>query len=668
MLCFWHYVFVLQYFCRCDGLKNTIFRKLTNPVEENHQVNQVLCDPNDYQFQKRPGCVPTHAPTHSPTHVTELKNPTASTSNKYDFDITKSEVTKLQATDSSQYDHYGFSVALRKHVAVVGAYANQNAGAAYIYSLYKPLGLSNKAEWTLNDRIVSNDLKFNDNFGYSITMNNQTIFISAYRSNLGDVGGVGAVYVFEEDENTGRYTQKHRLLSFTPTSSEFFGFAMATDGLFTFISAYGNSDKGINAGIVYIFKKDLGSRFFGHNGRLYPSDATTGTLFGCSVSIHKYVSVIGAMGDSSYGLASGAAYVFRYDISTNSWDEEAKLIGNDVDSYDYFGFAVAIQGNMVLISAYAGDGTVTGSGVVYVFRRTVSSSADNSNNNGQSARMDLVGTVNGWEQIEKIYPSDGHHNSYFGYSLSFQGSNVIIGAPGDNSLASSIGTIYAYALTEEGYWDYKSFSTSPSKGDNDGFGCSVALYNNIVLVGSEYGDGRVLDTGVSYVYTPHNEYSEALSSQLHKYIKKSISQSITKFMNHYLKYILITIAFLVSIILLSFGMKTMVDSYPKIFHFPPHILSTNSSMSMQPLPADSLSGKQENELGSRSGLLDLSQSALSWSESEQHSTDRFGSHTVGYVTPNVIQSNVTTSNDIVFKKSKYQNEKHKKANIVPNHE
>jgi hypothetical protein len=99
--------------------------------------------------------------------------------------------------------------------------------------------------------------------------------------------------------------------------------------------------------------------------KLTASDAAAGDLFGHAISINGDRVVVGAFGDDDAGSASGSAYVFRYDGGV--WVEEAKLTASDAAAYDWFGYAVSISGDRVVVGAYRDDEAGVHSGSAYVF-------------------------------------------------------------------------------------------------------------------------------------------------------------------------------------------------------------------------------------------------------------------------------------------------------------
>lgn len=549
-----------------------------------------------------------------------------------EFDYSETARLTIKAYDGGQYDHYGFSVAINNHIAAIGAYENNNAGAAYIYALDHPVWMQDKPNWILINKVLSNDLKEDDHFGYSLTINEKTIYIGAYRSDK-DGEGYGAAYVFNLNSD-GNYVQTHKLLSFTPVPHEYFGYAMTSNGIFTLITAYGNSDKGSNGGVVYVFMLENGSHYYGNNARLYPSDATHRHLFGCSVSISSdYVAIIGALGDSSEGYSSGAAYLFQYRSDFNVWEQIDKLIGSSTNEYDYFGYSVTIYENIAVVGAYLADGLVSSSGVVYVYRKTTDSTE-----------------LTSWTEDTILYPEDGSQNAFFGHSVFVEKNAIIIGSPGDGSIASHSGSAYVYQLTSltnsnMNQWTLEYMIQSP-KGNTDGFGVAVAISGSIGLIGAESGDGVQPETGVVYMYTPDNEYSKDDDWSRRNDGKDSTSTNVGFFSRYFLNHTLVGLLIGLVLVLLVILVVAILFYRTRVSSLSLHGLGIPTSNPLtfkaKGLPGDSGHGLLSRELPvtaldvsmstvpprpqemylDGSGHSQGNMSALSWSRSEQEQSTR----------------------------------------------
>ena len=177
---------------------------------------------------------------------------------------------------------------------------------------------------------------------------------------------------------------------------------------------------GSNSGSAYIFE---------YNGtnwtqmvKLTASDGAPSDYFGRAVSITGNHVVIGAYGNDDMGTSSGSAYIFEYD-GTN-WTQQAKLNPSDGASSDYFGYSVAIDGNYAVIGAYGDDDMGSYSGSAYIFSF-----------NGTN-----------WVEQQKLLAVDGLSSDYLGQSVSITDNYVVAGAYGNDDMGSNSGSAYIFGL------------------------------------------------------------------------------------------------------------------------------------------------------------------------------------------------------------------------------
>ena len=78
--------------------------------------------------------------------------------------------------------------------------------------------------------------------------------------------------------------------------------------------------------------------------------------------------MIGAFGDDGGGSDSGSAYVFAKQPD-GSWVQVGKLVAADAGTGDFFGVAVAVDGDTAVIGANADDDGGSDSGSAYVFAK-----------------------------------------------------------------------------------------------------------------------------------------------------------------------------------------------------------------------------------------------------------------------------------------------------------
>ena len=74
------------------------------------------------------------------------------------------------------------------------------------------------------------------------------------------------------------------------------------------------------------------------------------------------------MSQETLYLIDGSAYIYRRQ-GDGSWVREAKLTAADGASSDYFGYAVALTGDVALVGADGDDANGSSSGSAYLVRR-----------------------------------------------------------------------------------------------------------------------------------------------------------------------------------------------------------------------------------------------------------------------------------------------------------
>lgn len=212
---------------------------------------------------------------------------------------------------------------------------------------------------------------------------------------------------------------------------------------------------------------------------LLPADGVHVDHIGDSVAVWGQTAVVGAPGHDGNARDSGAAYVF---VRTgNGWIEQAKLLASDGDRFDRFGDAVAIMDDTVVVGAP--DDEVNGhySGSVYVFVRDGAT----------------------WTEEAKLLASDGAAYDAFGTSVAVFDDTLVVGAfrhdhggPGGGT-----GTGAAYVFVREGSaWREEAELRGSDSELNDGFGFSVALWEDTIVSGAALDDDNGQDSGSAYVF------------------------------------------------------------------------------------------------------------------------------------------------------------------------
>ena len=254
------------------------------------------------------------------------------------------EQEKLTASNASQYDNYGRSVAINEDYAFVGANGrSQTDGVVYVYYHYG-------SEWIEHSILSASDYtsRLTNLFGCSISISGDFAVIGAYGD---DVYGSlsGSAYVFQRIGS--EWIEYEKIIPSDGSSCSDFGKSVYIDGDYIIIGADGENTL---TGAAYIFVHN-GSNWI-EQTKLISSDGENGDSFGSSVSISDEIAIIGAWNDYNYGYNSGSAYVFRR--IDNDWIEEEKLVPTDVISVTFFGVAASIEEDYTLIGATGNTGSV----------------------------------------------------------------------------------------------------------------------------------------------------------------------------------------------------------------------------------------------------------------------------------------------------------------------
>ncbi len=268
----------------------------------------------------------------------------------YIFNVTTGEqLHKLTADDTAAFDWFGRSVSISGDVAIIGAYGDDaggsNSGSAYVFNVTTGEQLH---KLTAGDAVVL------DFFGVSVSISGDLAIIGA---DGGDDGGSnsGSAYVF----NVATGEQLHKLIADDGAADDRFGRSVSISGDVAIIGADWDDDGGSGSGSAYLFDVTTGEQLH----KLTADDAAAGDWFGYSVSISGDVAIIGAMRDEDGGLDSGSAYIFNV-ITGN---QRHKITAGDAEVYDYFGYSVSINGDIVITGAYGDDDGGSTSGSAYVF-------------------------------------------------------------------------------------------------------------------------------------------------------------------------------------------------------------------------------------------------------------------------------------------------------------
>jgi len=208
-------------------------------------------------------------------------------------------------------------------------------------------------------------------------------------------------------------------------------------------------------------------------------------------------ATVGIDGGPDSGVPFGFAYIKASNTAAN----------------DLFGNRLALDGDTLVVGAQSEDSSATGvngdqtsngasaSGAVYVFVRG----------------------VNGWVQEAYLKASNTQASDGFGQAVAVSGDTIVVGAPqessdaqgvngdGTNNNASRSGAAYVFVRTA-GVWSQQAYLKPSNTLANFGFGTSVAIDIDTIVVGAPYesssasgingnqSDTSMPNAGAAYVF------------------------------------------------------------------------------------------------------------------------------------------------------------------------
>lgn len=249
---------------------------------------------------------------------------------------TWSQQQKLIDPQGQAGDWFGLDVAVDASTVLVGAPSKQvsfvGEGAVFAYA-------QSSGVWTQQQTLVADEAGEYNNFGLTMLLNGDTVFIGAPGYN----NYQGAVYVFTR--TGGVWTQQQKLTAADGESGDGFGSSLAHDSSTLMVGSWFDTIAASdNQGSVYVFTCNAATCM--QQQKLVASDGTANGLFGVSMGIAGNTAIIGAQGDSS---DVGAAYVFEKTGET--WTEQQKLLSGYTGQMG-FGRTVTFGTDFVLIGTF----------------------------------------------------------------------------------------------------------------------------------------------------------------------------------------------------------------------------------------------------------------------------------------------------------------------------
>lgn len=336
-------------------------------------------------------------------------------------------------------------------------------------------------------RLTNSGSSTNHRFGFAVAIGGDTVVVGAPMAN----SGKGEAYVFVKPAGgwTTSQTPTAKLTDSTVTAGGEFGSTVAISGETIVIGAPGTRVGNRNKqGQAYIFVKPGGgwASTASATARLSDGNGSANDKFGFAVAIDGDTVVIGTP-NASQRKGEVHVYVKPGGGWTTSATPDAILSDQDSAIGDQLGFTVGISGDSVVAGAYAHNiGSKANQGAAYVFVRS----------GGAWVTTDTP--------TAKLTASDGKASDQFGNVVAIDGSIIVIGAwLKDVGSRTDQGAAYLF-LKPGGGWTSMTESALllASDGRNsDTFGVWVDIKGNKVIVGANLDDdGANRNEGSVYVF------------------------------------------------------------------------------------------------------------------------------------------------------------------------
>jgi len=312
-------------------------------------------------------------------------------------------------------------------------------------------GAASVSFWDGGTRVIASGAHVGDLFGFGVAVHGDLGLISAY----GCDSASGVVYLTELA--TG--AELGMLQPNDPGPLKGFGFDVALSDTLIAVGAAADNQLITHGGSAYVFDRATGIQVC----KLLPKDPFYDARFGNAIGISNDIVLVGAKFDRSH---RGAAYVFDA-LSGSQLQKLTASDGSTAGDGDWFGEWVAIDGEALIVGAHRNDDGLPWdsdceSGSAYLFKRNP-----------------LTGI---WTETFKLTDPQGNCGDRLGRSVDICGGKAVVGAEGvDGKGAAFVVDVSTGALLH--------MLTADNSAAGDGFGFSVGIAANSVIVGAPFHNG-----------------------------------------------------------------------------------------------------------------------------------------------------------------------------------
>jgi hypothetical protein len=328
---------------------------------------------------------------------------------------------KFYSPSSQEGDRYGHSVAIYDSLIIVGAPfkdgAQPGGGRAYIYKI---------TDTTIVSEIFIDNVNTSssqDRFGFSVDIGVDRAIVGCPGDVQNGTESGSAVVVFR---NAGIWYLDNELYHPTASPGDNFGYSVSMRRFNIAVGVPGYDSTFVDQGLVSTFRPAVGGGWV-HFQDLYVSDLPGGARLGHDVNLGFPRIIAGAPGDDRNGINSGSAHIFRI---LGTWSLEKSLVPDDLETFDQYGFSVAIDSVSAMVSAPNKDLSGTKFNKVYAY---------------------TYPEFGPWEQ-EQVIQQPSPLKANFGHKVRMHGGNALVGALSDYPTCTITGEAHTYIQAPNGFW------------------------------------------------------------------------------------------------------------------------------------------------------------------------------------------------------------------------
>ena len=366
----------------------------------------------------------------------------------------------------------GWSVALDGNIGVVGApfdhVARTGSGRVKIYDL---------TTGTVLHTLTGPNLIGEAAFGISLAISGTRVVVGAPGDDTGAVDA-GSVYVYDLASPTPTLPLV-TLTNPSPAAYHSFGHSVGIAGTWVVVGANQDDTGATDVGSAYVYNLDGATPSVPAFALTNPAPAAS-HCFGRSLAVSGARAVVGAYQDDTGAGSTGNAYVYDLASATPAVPVFTLTTPN-APPCNYFGYAVAISGDRVVVGSVPADLFTPGS--AYIF--------------------DLTSALPAIPVLTLTNPgpaSSPFLGDSFGSSVAISGMRVVVGDFSDDNGERDAGSVFVFDLTNALPAVPVATLTKASPVSGDLFGFSVAISGTRVLVGAPLDDAGATDAGGAYVY------------------------------------------------------------------------------------------------------------------------------------------------------------------------